>query len=129
MRILTIQNRIFHITYLSILSLKISAQEAKINIQQNPKFEQLLNEKRKINSSIAVNELYKIQIYSGVSDKAKSTLNECKQLFTDLDGTIVFNTPNYKVWIGNFRNRIDAERKLIEIKKTYTNAFLIKPKK
>ncbi|MEY2870040.1 MAG: hypothetical protein RIR01_2546 [Bacteroidota bacterium] len=129
MRILTIQNRIFHITYLSILSLKISAQEAKINIQQNPKFEQLLNEKRKINSSIAVNELYKIQIYSGVSDKAKSTLNECKQLFTDLDGTIVFNTPNYKVWIGNFRNRIDAERKLIEIKKTYANAFLIKPKK
>lgn len=129
MRILTIQNRIFHISYLSILSLKISAQEAKINIQQNPKFEQLLNEKRKINSSIAVNELYKIQIYSGVSDKAKSTLNECKQLFTDLDGTIVFNTPNYKVWIGNFRNRIDAERKLSEIKKTYANAFLIKPKK
>lgn len=129
MRILTIQNSIFHIAYLSILSLKISAQEAKINIQQNPKFEQLLAEKRKINASIAVNELYKIQVYSGVSEKAKSTLNDCKQLFTDLDGTIVFNTPNYKVWIGNFRNRIDAERKLIEIKKVYENAFLIKPKK
>lgn len=129
MRILTIRNHIFHIAYLSILSLKISAQEAKINIQQNPKFEQLLNEKRKINSSITVNESYKIQIYSGVSEKAKSTLNDCKQLFTDLDGTIVFNTPNYKVWIGNFRNRIDAERKLIEIKKVYENAFLIKPKK
>lgn len=129
MRILTIRNHIFHIAYLSILSLKISAQEAKINIQQNPKFEQLLNEKRKINSSITVNESYKIQIYSGVSEKAKSTLNECKQLFTDLDGTIVFNTPNYKVWIGNFKSRIEAERNLVEIKKNYPNAFLIKPKK
>ncbi|WP_278034777.1 SPOR domain-containing protein [Flavobacterium nitratireducens] len=129
MRILTIRNHIFHIAYLSILSLKISAQEAKINIQQNPKFEQLLNEKRKINSSITVNESYKVQIYSGVSEKAKSTLNECKQLFTDLDGTIVFNTPNYKVWIGNFKSRIEAERNLVEIKKNYPNAFLIKPKK
>lgn len=129
MRILTIRNHIFHIAYLSILSLKISAQEAKIKIQQNPKFEQLLNEKRKINSSITVNESYKIQIYSGVSEKAKSTMNECKQLFTDLDGTIVFNTPNYKVWIGNFKSRIEAERNLVEIKKNYPNALLIKPKK
>jgi len=129
MRILTIPNHIFHIALLSLCCLKLSAQEAKINIQQNPKFEQLLNEKRKINSSIAVNERYKIQVFSGNSEKAKSTLNDCKQNFTDLDATIIFNTPNYKVWIGNFRNRIEAERNLIEIKKVYPNAFLIKPKK
>src|SRR5215217_5431079 len=114
MRILTIPNHIFHITLLSFCCLKLSAQQSKINIQQNPKFEQLLNEKRKINSSIAVNERYKIQVYSGNSEKAKSTLTECKQNFTDLDATIIFNTPNYKVWIGNFRNRIEAERNLVE---------------
>ncbi len=129
MRILTIPNHIFHIAVLSLCCFKLSAQEAKINIQQNPKFEQLLNEKRKINSSIAVNERYKIQVFSGNSEKAKSTLNDCKQNFADLDGTIVFNTPNYKVWIGNFKSRIEAERNLVEIKKVYENAFLIKPKK
>ena len=129
MRILTIPNHIFRIAVLSLCCFKLSAQEAKINIQQNPKFEQLLNEKRKINSSIAVNERYKIQVYSGNSEKAKSTLNDCKQNFSDLDGTIVFNTPNYKVWIGNFKSRIEAERNLVEIKKVYENAFLIKPKK
>ena len=129
MRILTIPNQFLYIALLSISSYKLAAQEAKINIQQNPKFEQLLNEKRKINASIAVNERYKIQVFSGNSEKAKNTLNDCKQNFSDLDGTIVFNTPNYKVWIGNFRNRIEAERNLVEIKKMYENAFLIKPKK
>lgn len=129
MRILTIRHYLFNIAVLCICSAKLSAQEAKINIQQHPKFEQLLNEKRKINSSIAVNEYYKIQVFSGVSEKAKKTLSDCKQNFTDLDGTIVFNTPNYKVWIGNFKTRIEAERNLIEIKKIYENAFLIKPKK
>lgn len=129
MRILTILNKLIFLSTLIICCCKSTAQESKINIQQNPKFEQLLNEKRKINASIAVNELYKIQIFSGNSEKAKNTLNDCKQNFPDLDGTIVFNTPNYKVWIGNFRNRIDAERNLVEIKKIYENAFLIKPKK
>lgn len=129
MRILTILNKLLFILTLFICSYKVAAQDSKINIHQDPKFEQLLNEKRKINASIAVNELYKIQVFSGNSEKAKSTLNDCKQNFSNLDGTIVFNTPNYKVWIGNFRNRIDAERNLLEIKKVYENAFLIKPKK
>ena len=129
MRILTIPKHLFSISLLTFCSIKLSAQESKINVQQNPKFEQLLNEKRKINASIAVNERYKIQVFSGNSEKAKSTLNECKQNFSNLDATIIFNTPNYKVWIGNFRNRIEAERSLSEIRKTYANAFLIKPKK
>jgi hypothetical protein len=60
--------------------------------------------------------------------KLKKILNECKQDFVDLDGTI-FNTPNYKVWVGNFRTRIEAERNLIEIRTKYENAYLIKPQK
>ena len=46
-----------------------------------------------------------------------------------LDATIVFSTPSYKVWVGNFRTRMEAERNLIEIKKKYKNVFLIKPNK
>jgi len=114
---------------LCLLSTNSGAQDRNVKITQDPKFEQLLNEKRKINPSIAVNERYKIQVFSGEAEKAKKTLIDCKELFTNLDGTIVFNTPNYKVWIGNFINRIEAERNLIEIKKIYENALLIKPQK
>jgi predicted deacetylase len=107
----------------------MNAQDQNINIIQDPKFEQLLNEKRKINNAIAVNELYKIQVFSGNSEKAKTTLNECKRDFENLDATIIFNTPNYKVWVGNFKTRIDAERNLIEVRKNYPNALIIKPQK
>ncbi|GIZ10406.1 SPOR domain-containing protein [Flavobacterium sp. UMI-01] len=105
------------------------AQQQNTNLQQDDTFEQLLNEKRKINSAIIVNQRYKIQVFSGSSDGAKKTLAECKQDFKDLDGTIIFNTPNYKVWIGNFRTRIEAERLMVEIKRKYPNALLIKPEK
>jgi hypothetical protein len=127
MRISPIQIALFYSFALCIIASNSKAQDRKLSITQDPKFTQLLNEKRKINVSIAVNERYKIQVFSGDAEKAKKVLIDCKQLFTDLDGTIVFNTPNYKVWIGNFRTRIEAERNLIEIKKKYENALLIKP--
>lgn len=129
MIIITIKNIFYYSFILSVLSSNLKAQDRNLTLSQDPKFEQLLNEKRKINASIAVNERYKIQVFSGDNDKAKKTLNDCKQDFADLDGTIVFNTPNYKVWIGNFRTKIEAERNLIEIRRKYENAYLIKPQK
>lgn len=111
------------------LSYNINAQDQNITLNQDPKFEQLLNDKRKINTSISTNDTYKIQIFSGKSDEAKKTLSNFKREFNTIDGTIIFNTPNYKVVVGNFKTRIEAERNLVEIKKRYKNVFLVKPSK
>jgi hypothetical protein len=107
---------------------EISAQQ-QLNLFQDPKFEELLNSKRKINSAVALNDSYKIQIYSGVHENAKIKLNQFKQDFKNLECAVIFRTPNYKVWVGSFKTRIDAERNLILIKKKYSNALLIKPNK
>ena len=96
---------------------------------QNSKFENLLNEKRKINASITVNDIYKIQIYNGGSETSKKILTDFKRDFLAFDGTIVFYTPAYKVWVGNFKTRIEAERNMLLFRKKYPNAFVIKPNK
>jgi hypothetical protein len=129
MRILAPKQVIFYTLSLIITSSYIHAQDAKVRVSQDPKFEQLLNDKRKLNVSTSVNDRYKIQIFSGDSENAKKTLRSFKQEFIDIDGTIVFNTPNYKVWVGNFKTRIEAERNLIDIRKKYKNVLLIKPSK
>ncbi|MNQ25770.1 hypothetical protein D3C85_389920 [compost metagenome] len=129
MRILTIKNYVLLTVLLSFSTCYLQAQNQNITLNQDPKFEQLLNEKRKINASITINDRYKIQIFSGDSEKAKKTLLDFKQEFENTDGTIVFSTPNYKVWVGNFKTRIEAERNLADIKKRYKNVLLIKPSK
>jgi hypothetical protein len=110
-------------------NLNALGQEIKVSLSQDPRFEQLLNEKRKMNTYLIRNDSYKIQIYSGNADNAKKTLNECRLEFSHLDATMIFNTPNYKVCIGNFKTRIEAEKNLITIRNTYKNALLIKPLK
>ncbi|MDY0090363.1 MAG: SPOR domain-containing protein [Flavobacteriaceae bacterium] len=100
-----------------------------VSLEQDLEFEQILNEKRKINSSITVIDRWKIQIFTGDSENSKKLFREFKRDFKTTDATIVFHTPNYKVWVGNFKNRIEAERSLLDIKEKYPGAFLIKPNK
>ncbi len=122
-------NLFFSLCLLALLPQKSIAQDTKVTLTQDPKFEQLLNEKRKINSSITINDRYKIQIYNGDSENSKKTLMDFKRINKTMDATIVFSTPRYKVWVGNFKTRIDAEKNLADLKKNYPNAFLIKPNK
>ncbi|MBF4484804.1 MULTISPECIES: SPOR domain-containing protein [unclassified Flavobacterium] len=129
MRILTPSKRVFLTLTMITLAYNIHAQDQNLIVNQDPKFEQLLSDKRKINTSINTNDTYKIQIFSGKSEEAKKTLSDFKREFNTIDGTIIFNTPNYKVMVGNFKTRIEAERNLAEIKKRYKSVFLIKPGK
>ena len=129
MGISSFRNAFFTTVILGFGSANLHAQQGNLVVSQDPKFEQLLNEKRKINSSITVNDRYKIQIYNGESEAAKKTLSEFRRDFKNYDGTIVFSTPLYKVWVGNYKTRIEAEKNLSDLKKKYPNAFLIKPNK
>ena len=129
MKILTITTAFQTALFFCFCNSNLYAQDEKVSVSQNPKFENLLNEKRKLNTSIIVNDVYKIQIYYGDSETSKKILTDFKRDFLDFDGTIVFNTPAYKVWVGNYKTRIEAEKNLLVFKKRYPNAFVIKPNK
>ncbi|TRX26630.1 SPOR domain-containing protein [Flavobacterium franklandianum] len=127
MKIIALKKIILSCIFIGISINYSNAQDQNVTVNQDPKFEQLLNEKRKINTSLTVNDSYKIQIFTGSSENAKKTLNEFRQEFTAIDATIIFNTPNYKVWVGSFRTRIEAEKTLADVKDRYKNVLLIKP--
>ncbi|GEP49634.1 sporulation protein [Flavobacterium noncentrifugens] len=129
MKIIESKSLLFGTILYCIITANAHAQGGTTTVTQDQKFEQLLAEKRKINSSITINDRYKIQIFNGDSETSKKTLTDFRRDYKSLDGTIVFSTPTYKVWVGNFKSRIEAERNLSELKKKYPNALLIKPNK
>ena len=98
-------------------------------INQDIKFTKILEEKRKINNSITVNDRYKIQIFHGNNEGATKILSQFKKDFKDIDATIVFMTPNYKVWVGSYKTRLEATRVQSEISKKYERSIIIKPNK
>ena len=107
----------------------IFAQTKKTYLVQDEKIEKLLVEKRKNNSSITINDKFKIQVYFGTIEEAKKTLVSVKKEFQQLDGTIIFSNPSYKVWVGSYKSKIEAEKALLTIKKNYPTSVIIEPNK
>ncbi len=124
MKFLNLKSSLFIIFLIALSCNNLTAQT---NIEQDSRFEQLLNEKRKINSSITTTDKYKIQIFYGESQAARKVLADFKKSFPDIDGTIVFSSPNYKVQVGNFKTKIEADRNRLTIVEKFPDALVVRP--
>ncbi len=121
---------LFSFSLVALLSTQnIFSQTKKSNIEQDEKIEKLLLEKRKNNSAITINDKFKIQIFFGNIEESKKALISFKKDFPQTDGTITFSNPSYKVWVGSFKSKIEAEKALLTVKKKYTTAVIIEPNK
>ena len=54
-------------------------------------------------------------------------MKEYLEIFNDTSASIVYETPNYKIWVGNFYNQLEADKELIEIRKKFRSAFIFRP--
>lgn len=117
----------------SILILFISgksiAQSATLTVNQDPKITQLLDLKKGLEKENKLSDGFTIQLYYGELDKANQMLRKYKGSYSNWPASIEYETPNYKVWAGNFATRIEAERALIEIQKSFSGAFILKPER
>ena len=95
----------------------------KVNIDDN--ISHLLDIKKEVNSSLGV---IKIQIFSGSRIKAEELLQKFKYDFPKHSAQMVYESPNYKIWFGEFINQIQADRELEIVRKKYKEAFSFKPK-
>ncbi len=106
-----------------------TAQEGRVNIQQDEKIPELLEKKTAMVQDGIIGDRYRIQLFSGDNNEASKVIKEYRSLYPLWTSTIVYETPNYKVWVGNFRNSLEADRALLEIKKSFPAAFRFKPEK
>ncbi|RLJ65701.1 sporulation related protein [Lacinutrix venerupis] len=114
---------------LTLSSSIIFAQQGTVTINQNPEISTLLELKKQINTEDEDSNRYKIQIYSGSRTRAESIENSFDSSFNSWSSKLVYETPNYKIWVGSFRTRLEADKALMKIKKKFPSAFIFKPKK
>lgn len=70
---------------------------------------------------------YQIQLGFGSYAKAQDLLKQANEVFGEFESRIEFQTPTYRVRLGNFNDRLEAERIFAEIRKKFPSAILIKP--
>lgn len=105
------------------------AQEKNNAIQEPLAIKKLVEAKRNTTSSSLNTDKYNIQIFYGKNDQAKAALTRFKKLYPEMEATVIYSNPSYKVLAGNFKTRLEAERYLQSIKKDFENSLLLRPGK
>ncbi len=129
MSILKIRNCFFTGIFLVAIPFYGSAQTGQVNIQQSEVIPQLLETKSDLTKKGRLGERYNIQIFNGDNNAASDVLRQARAKYINLPSDIIYETPNYKVLLGNFRNRLEADRALLQIKLDYPSAFIPKPRR
>ncbi|MDO1449977.1 SPOR domain-containing protein [Rhodocytophaga aerolata] len=78
------------------------------------------------NKSVRYAQGYRIQIYSGNSrDEANNARNRSYALFPEITPHIVYNQPTFRVKVGDFVDRLDAQRVYAGLLTDFPNAMVV----
>ena len=77
----------------------IFGQNGKITVNKSNKLDSIIKLKKELNSKI---QNLRIQIYNGDRENAELVMKEYIEIFKDTSANIIYETPNYKIWVGNF---------------------------
>jgi len=88
--------------------------------------QKLFQIKRDYSKRIFESTYYTIQIYFGDLKNADSIIIDFEENYEGIKSELIFETPNYKVRIGEYKDINIASQKLEGIKRRYPGSFIIK---
>jgi len=108
---------------------KSKPEKGKVEIIQDPRIDILVSKQIQINQKQDGLEGFRIQLFSESGNNAKAQAQSVQDGFRarypEVEAYLTYKSPNYRVRVGNFRTRLDAQYFVNEISANYQNAFII----
>ena len=115
------------LVFISVCLFSISANGQENSIRYNDTLtKKFYNLKKEYSKRVFESTFYTIQIYYGGLEEADSILEDFKENYQEIKSNLIFETPNYKVRIGEYKDINIASQKLEEIRRIYPSSFIIK---
>jgi len=119
------------ITLLGSLSVCAQTQlfRGDVEIKGDPRIDSLIQQHIALNKKFPEIEGYRVMVFFDSGNNSKDSANRVIERFHEeypaIPAYLSFNSPYYRVRVGNFRDRMEAERFVNEIKGMYPNAWVI----
>ncbi len=122
----TLKLKLFIISFL-ISCFYISEMSAQTN--QSTEISELIQKKRQFNKNHDnfING-YQIQIFNGKEVETRKRKNKFKLDFPEIEISLIYVGPDYRLRVGNFNTKIEAVRVLNKIKSKYRGARILETK-
>ena len=119
------------IDFVKQLSETDSITGGKVIIHADPKIEQLLKLSISVSRKEQLFQGYRIQILSRSSydtniDSLKNYTKRFEEEFPDIPAYLQYTDPDFKIRVGNYRNRLECIPDLHRIRKIYPASYAVK---
>jgi len=116
--------------FLSHQTVKMEELLGRLSIRQDQRITDLLVRHSQINQRKRGTEGFRLEIFfssnSNAREQARRVKHEFNLVFPEIPAYVLFQTPNFKVRIGDFRNKSEALKSKSNIESKYPNAFIVK---
>lgn len=107
-------------------TVKTYNEDSTMAVIRDSRFDQLVAKQKEQNLSNQSMPGYRIQIYFGGNrQKASEAKLNFNSKFADIPAYITYQQPNFKVRVGDFRNRYDAQKMMKDLEGMYPTLFIV----
>ena len=110
-----------------LLSTAMWSQQSSSTVVIDQKIKDIIAVKKTLNQTQFETQYYAIQLYYGNYTAAQRVATAFKEAYPTWEAKVDFDSPNYKVRVGRFKELSIAQQKLELIRKEYPAAFLLEP--
>ena len=111
-------------TIAKIITLTCFIFSMNLNAQEEKKINHILAKKIEYNKNNRKGKGFKIQLYNGNESKAYRIKGNFEVAY-GIVAVIVPELPDWKVQVGNYKTRIEADRALLRFREKFTGAIVL----
>lgn len=105
--------------------LQSQEKEGDLRVESSASINELVEQKKDYNKELNSYSGFKIQIYYGSEKECYEIKDEFTSLFPEIPTSIIFSTPQWKLQVGEYRTRLEADKNIQAIKKEYPSAIVL----
>lgn len=117
------KNRLFlniFVVFLFLISERLISQN---ETNSSPEIKRLISKKRAFNKTYGYG--FRVQVYYGDETEARKIQNKFKISFPNVYTKLAYNKPDWKVHVGNYKTKLEADKALMIFSEEFTGLIVI----
>jgi hypothetical protein len=98
-------------------------------VNRDPRIDRLIEKHRQYNQANPGVDGFRVQIFFDSGNNSKRAAQTAREKFmegySEVGAYLTFNSPYYRVRVGDFRTKLEAEGFLFQLATAYPNAFTV----
>lgn len=117
-----------------LMQVALGQEKGKVIVVKDPGIDSLISKRlalsKTANKGNTVTSLgFRVQIFSGLErEEAYAQQTKFKSLYPGVTSYVSYTQPNYRIRVGDFRTKLEAQKFMNELKRQYSSLFIFAEK-